>query len=160
MLLVRHLFRNGVGESSIHLVVVFPVRRAKRRTGMRHMTERPQTFIGKAVIVSLLFFRIEPDATERIARIVRRNLQPVMTVYGFSVSISASLRHPGSIAGAKYRLKCRNQTTGWNLNRDSAALPAVNVRLTIGDDKQTAAIQFRADMVGEPFRSPQRFVRI
>src|SRR5882757_1409664 len=155
MLLVRHFFRDCIGESSIHLVVVFPVRGAKCRASMGHMTERPQTFIGKAVVISFLFFRAEPDATERIARIVWRNLQPVMTVYGFSVSISAALRHPGSMAGAKYRFKGCNQTAGWNRNRDSAALPAVNVRLTIGDHKQAAAIQLRADMVGEPFCGPQ-----
>src|ERR1700756_2964978 len=74
MFLARHFLRDCIGKSSIHLVVVFPVSGAKRRASMRHMTERPQTFVGKAVVIPFLFFFAEPNATKSISRIVGWNL--------------------------------------------------------------------------------------
>src|ERR1700753_3613370 len=140
MFLARHFFHDCIGKSSIHMVVVFPVRGAKRRASMRHMAERPQTLIGKAVVISFLFFRAEPNATESISRIVGWNLQAVMTIHDLSVRIPASLCDPGSVASAKYRFNGCNQTASWHRDGDSGALPTVTVRFAIGDTKQTAAI--------------------
>src|ERR1700733_5702076 len=136
MLLVRHFFYERIGKTRIHFVVVFPVRRAKDGTCMCHVTEWPQTLVGKAVVISLFFFLAEPNAAQCVSRIVRRHLQPVVAVYGFRVGIAASLGHPCPVAGAKYRLNGCNQAAGWNRYGDNSALSVVNVGFAIGDYKQ------------------------
>src|SRR5580693_7216828 len=123
MFLAHQFFRERVGESRIHFVVVFPVRSTEDGTCVRHVAERPQTLVGKTVVVAFLFFRAKPNATQRISRIVRRNLQPVMPIDGLFVGSTASLGDPSPVASAEYRLDGGYQAAGWDCDRYSVALP-------------------------------------
>src|SRR5260370_25660083 len=98
---------------------------------MSNVAEWPQAFVCESVVVAIFFFSAEPDATKRIARVVWRHLQSVMCVYHFYICIAASMGHPRSVACAKNRLKCRNQTAGRNCNDDPLILSRMCVGLTI-----------------------------
>src|SRR6266567_6747846 len=110
MILTCHLLHQGVSKFLIHGVVVLPVRSAKRRAGMCDVAEGPETLIGETVVISVFLLGAEPDATQRVARIIRWDLQPIMTVHCFYIGIAATMGYPGSVAGAKNRLNRCNQT--------------------------------------------------
>src|ERR1700735_2393961 len=102
---------------------------------MCHVTERPQTLVSKAIIIAFFFFGAKPNTTQDISRIVGRNLETIMTVYGFCVRSATALSYPRSLASTEYRLHCRNQTTGRHCYRNGISLSIVNVGLAVRDYK-------------------------
>ena len=86
--------------------------------------------------------------------VVRRDLQTIVCIHRFSICVSATLRDPGSVAGAKHRVNCRHETAGRNGNRDGAVLPVVDVRFAIGDNEESVALQLRTDVIREPIWGP------
>src|SRR5260370_26284476 len=131
MILTRHLLHQRVCKFLIHGVVVLPVRSPKRRAGMCDVAEGPETLVGETVVISVFLLGAEPDATQRVARIIRWNLQPIMTVHCFYIRIAATMGHPRSVAGAKNRLKRCNQTAAWPCDPNRAAAPVLDVGFTV-----------------------------
>ena len=133
-------------ELLVYILIVPPVGGAKNRTSMRDVAERPQSLVGKTVVVTLFLLFAEPHPAQAVARIVRRNAQSIVCVHNFHVGISAAVGDPGAVAGVEHRLQRRHQAAGRDdhLNRLPVAL--MHVGFTIGDHKQTAAIQASADL--------------
>ena len=128
---VCHLFEYGFSEFLVDIPIVLPITRTKQWPGMGYMAERPQTFVGKAVIVSLFLLLGEPYATQSVFRFVGRNAQPVMLVHGFAISVAASMRYPGAITCAQDRRKRRDQSAGGNQHAQRLAFLGVHIWFTV-----------------------------
>ena len=96
--LVVHLVQNGVGKLAINHAILIPVAGIEARPCIGHMAERPKPFVGESVVVALLFLFGQPDAPQRVSRILRRHAQTVARVHHFGVGITASVRHPSPVA--------------------------------------------------------------
>ena len=58
----HHRFRDifdflehGGHELAVHLLVVLPIGSPKKRTGVRDVAKGPESFVGKAVVITFLF---------------------------------------------------------------------------------------------------------
>ncbi len=60
---VCHLFEHGFGEFLVDIPIMLPIRCPKQWSRMGDMAERPQPFVGKAVIIPFFLFLAEPHAT-------------------------------------------------------------------------------------------------
>ena len=150
-----HFFQYRICEPAVGPFIVLPVGATKHRARVRNMTERPQPFVGKTVVVTFFFFLAQPHATQGVARIVGRNSQPIVLVHGLAVCVPASVCHPGSITSAQDGLQRRHQSTGRNDRLHTFALMFMDVRFPIGNYKQTALPQFAAQVHRQSFRSPE-----
>ena len=81
---------DGVGEALVDRDVMRPVAFAKCRPDEGDVAERPEPFVGEAVIVAVLLLVGEPDAPQRIGRARRRHAQAVVAVDGLAVGTAAS----------------------------------------------------------------------
>ena len=89
-----HLFEQRIGKPLVHALVALPVGGAEDGPRVRDVAQRPQPFVGKAVVVLRLFFRGKPHPPQRVTRIVRRHAQPVELVHGRLVGIAAAAAPP------------------------------------------------------------------
>src|SRR5258706_12394595 len=94
--LLRHFdfFQHDLREFLIYTLIVFPILTAKHGTRVRDMAKRPDSFVREPLIVSLLLFLREPEAAERVARMIGRNAQPASRVYGFPARVVRALNGP------------------------------------------------------------------
>ena len=77
---------------------------------MGDVAERPESLVGKTVVITLFLFLREPDAPQRVLRMLRRDPNPVASVHGVPIAAAAAVRDPGSGAGPHDRLDRRDQT--------------------------------------------------
>ena len=103
MIFTRNFLHHSIGKFLVYGTVVFPVRFAKHRASMCDVAEWPKTFIGKTIVVAVFLLGAQPHAPQRIARFIRRNLQPIVAVRCFYIRIAASMSDSGPIAGTKNR---------------------------------------------------------
>src|SRR6185437_12650117 len=99
---------------------------------MGDMTERPQSFIGKPVIVPGLFFPGKPHAADLIAGMRRRHSDMVPFVHHFSVRWSIPMRDPYAGAGTHYRFERRHESARRYLHDDVPIFPIVGIGLSVG----------------------------
>ena len=74
------LLRHGISEFLVDLPVHLPVRLPEDRAHESDMAKRPETLVRKAIIIAVLLLLGEPYPAQRIARVVRRNGDPVVPV--------------------------------------------------------------------------------
>jgi fumarate reductase subunit D len=53
---VLDFLEDRVGKLAVYVLIVLPVGGAKERTSVRDMAERPEAFVGKAVVVAFFLF--------------------------------------------------------------------------------------------------------
>ena len=127
LLAVLHFLQQGVGEFFVHVAIVAPVFGPKQRPGMGDMAEGPQAFIGEAIVVAFFLFRRQPDAAQRVPRLLGRYRQPVLPVHGDAVRIAGPMRDPRAVGGAENRLHRGNQSAGRHDRLDGVAPPDMHV---------------------------------
>ncbi len=69
---------DGLREALVHVHVLLPVAGTEDGPHMRDVTERPQAFVGESVVIPALLFLGEPDATQRVRRIVGRHVDAIL----------------------------------------------------------------------------------
>src|SRR5262245_56411836 len=124
---------------------------------MGDMAQRPEPFIGKAVIIAPLFGLGNPDTPQGIGGIIRWDLDMTAVVDHVPVSGASSLRDPGSAAGPQQRFQSRDQSAG---RRYPGYIPAVTpmlIRFAIGDDEKGTSGKFLTHIFLQPLRRPERF---
>jgi hypothetical protein len=72
--------------------------------------------------------------------VARRDLQAIVRIDRLFVCGTTTLRYPGTVARAKHRFNGGHKTARRDCNRDRAVVPVVNIRFTIGDNKETVAL--------------------
>ena len=103
-----HLLQQRSRKLLVHTLVPLPVRSAEDGPGVRNMTERPQTLIGKAVVVACLLLAREPHPAQCVAGIARRHAEAIELVDVQGVLAAAAVRHPHAVTGPQHRLDGRH----------------------------------------------------
>ena len=99
-------------ETQIHCAIALPVLRAKLEMLDEHVTERPERAIREAVVVAVDVRVVEPDAVQRVLRIIRRNLHASRFVAHVAIRRPGSPRHPCAVGVAHRRIQCRHEPPG------------------------------------------------
>jgi len=68
--LVADLVDDGVGEAPVDLDVLPPVVFVEDRPRVGDVAERPERAVGQAVVVALFLAVGQPDATQRVRRLI------------------------------------------------------------------------------------------
>src|SRR5438067_10723503 len=84
----NYCFRKAFIYPTVHI----PVIGIESRTGEGYMTQRPQTLVRKAEIVSFFLLFRQPDAAQSIFRTLRRNFDVVEFVNRLFIGIAAAMR--------------------------------------------------------------------
>jgi len=121
---------------------------------VRDMTERPQSLVGKAVVMAGLFFGAQPDAAQLVGRVFWRHRDAVVVVHGVAVGAAAAGCYPYSGTGAHDRLERRHQAAGRTLDLDRLAAQLVDVGLAVGDDDHVGAAQLAVQHGAQRCRVP------
>ena len=137
---VLHFFEQGIGELTVDGLILFPIVGSKDRTRVRDMTERPDSFIGEAVVISFLFFLGEPNSPQRVlgssggtaSRLCLSTLSrsavplPCASQVPLQAHNTAQGRSPGRSAAPSlpriYRAACACRVRGWRPQR-AGSLP-------------------------------------
>src|ERR1017187_4163858 len=110
---------------------------------MRDMTKRPKALVGESVIVSFLLLLAQPYPPQGIARVFRRDAQPIMPVYHFFVRITAAMCDPCAVAGGEDRLQSSDQSAGRNRHFVRLSIALADIGFAIRHHKQAAAVEAR-----------------
>ncbi len=150
----------GVGEALIDLPVHLPVTLAKVRPDESNMAQRPESFIGKSVVVAFLFFFGYPHPAQGVAWLVGRNLQAIVVVNGVPIGAAAAMGDPDAAACAHYGFYCGNQTACRCLQFDLSIYMIVNVRLAVRRHDDFRIWKFAGYNFAQCFCAPARVVGI
>src|SRR5580700_2268538 len=112
LLHIFHFFQQRVGELKVNLLIAFPVLGAKNWASVGNVTERPESLVGKTVVITLFFRPIQPDPTQSVARVFRRHAQAIVRIDRFEVGIATAMGYPGSVTDTKDRLNRSNHPAG------------------------------------------------
>src|SRR5712692_377346 len=149
-----HFLQQGIGKFPVYRLIVAPVVGTKNRPRVSDVAKRPEAFVGKAVVISLLFFLSEPDSPKGIARIFRRYSQAVILINGFQVGITVPVRDPGTITCAEYRLKSCDETAWGNSNLPRPAFAYMPVGLAVGENEKPSVLQACSNVNGKSICGP------
>src|SRR5690606_7861342 len=99
------------------------------------MAERPEKLVGVAVVVVVEILLVQPEAPQRIARILRRNADPRLVVDDIRIGATTAPRDPGAPHGLHQWIGCFDQATGPTPRAvlPRAVLVAVPVWLAVAD---------------------------
>jgi len=102
---------------------------------VRQVAERPQPFVGEAVVVALFLLGRQPDTTERVGLLAGRHRDPVVLVDGLAIRRAAAVRDPDARASAQHGLDRGHEAARGVLDLDGALGGAVvDVGLAVGED--------------------------
>src|SRR3989338_72995 len=151
-----YFFKQRLGEETVDFAILRPVFFAEYRPYMREMAQRPERFVGKAVVVPLYFFAREPYALQRVPRLVMRNANFVFLIYGELIGFARSVRDPHA-AGCLHNGFERGYDAPRGHGPFDAVLAArIHVRFSIGYDEYGPVFYVRLNKFFEPFGSPWR----
>ena len=85
------LFQNCIRKSLVDTPIHFPMLRIENGPRKGHVTQGPQTLIGKTAVITALFFFREPDSLQRVARRVRGDCNPVDLIHRLPVRVAAAI---------------------------------------------------------------------
>ncbi len=151
-----HFAAHRVGKFLVDGAVLPPVLGAEDGPRVRHVAERPQPFVGKAVVVTLLFFFREPDAPDVIRLFIGRHAHVIVAVHRFAIGAAASVGHPDAGAGAHDWFERGDQAAGRMLDFDSAfCCVLMDVRLAVCQDDDLLSMQVPVQGLLQALRRPQ-----
>ena len=125
-----------VGELAIDRLISLPIPPVKNRLRIGVMAQRPQGFIGKAVIIPLLLLLRQPDQPQRIGRILRRHHHPVIPIHYIAVAAAAPIGNPGPAARLHQRIQRAGQPPGRHHRLRLPLHQGMDIRLAVGNDNQ------------------------
>jgi hypothetical protein len=96
------------------------------------VTQRPQGFVGKAIIVAIFLFPGNPDSPERVTWSFRGNSHLIILIYHLPVGIASAIGNPGAPAGLHYRVQGSSETAGRYLGYNLVAGEGVYIGLPVG----------------------------
>ena len=111
--------QHGLREFFVDALVVLPIGGAETRTRVGDVAERPNAFVGEAEVVAVFLFLGEPDAAQRVMRMVGRDAQAVVLVHGFAVGVGGAVGDPRAVASVEDGFERGDQAAGGNLHFDS-----------------------------------------
>jgi hypothetical protein len=133
--------RHCVREPFVDPPVLPPVFVAENRSHMRDVTQRPQAFVRKAVVVAAFLGLGQPDPAQRVALFPGRHTKPSARIDDVTIGRSAAVRDPRAGARAHDRFDRRDETAGGALHFDPARRLHVDVRFPVRDEQDLVAAQ-------------------
>jgi hypothetical protein len=121
-----------------------------------HVAQRPQAFIGEAIVIAVLLILGKPDAAQCVTRILGRHAQVVVGVDHPSVGIAAGVSHPDAAAGAQDRFQRGDHAAGRRHALDAPADVAVLIRFAVGEQHQLPVAQALLNEIVQRVFSPHR----
>jgi hypothetical protein len=125
---------HGLAEPLVHGAIVFPVPGAKGRADVGDVAERPQRLIGIPVVIPvipLLFFLGQPDAAERVARIVGRHHDTPVDVHDLPIGPAGTMGDPGAPCRLQDRIERSDEAARRTCPAEASAVHLVEVRLSV-----------------------------
>ena len=135
-------------------LVLFPIRGPEGGARVGNMAERPESLIGKAVVVPFLFLLRQPNTAERILGVLGGNPQPVVFVDRFAVGVARSLGNPGAVTSAENGMERGHQATGRSDGFHRFTAANVHVGLAVGNDKKRPSSELALHVYVQPLRRP------
>ncbi len=153
------LLEHRLGELRVDARVVLPVGRVENGSRVSDMAEGPERAVREAVVVALFLFRRQPDAAERVGRLVRRHREAPAFVRCLVIAAAAAVRDPDAAGRAHDGVERGHKAACRTNPRDpafSSVHAVMNVRLAIRDDNDTnaaeALFQQRDKAIARPLR--------
>ena len=151
-----HFAADGVSEFLIDGAVEAPIFGAEDGPRMSHMAKRPESFVGEAVVVALLFLFGEPDTADVIGLLSGGHADMIVTVHGFAVGAAAAVSYPNTGAGAHDGLERGDQAAGGMPDFNfSLGRVFVDVGLAIGEDNDRFSVEVAVECLLEALGGPQ-----
>src|ERR1700723_2887867 len=148
-------FDHDFREFFIYALILQPVIGTEKRARVRDVAERPEPFVRETVIVAVFFFLGQPDASQRVVRIVRRHANVVVLVDSILISVARAMCDPCAVASQHDGLKRSYDAAGGNDGANRSVLIAhVEIRLAIRNHEQRGILQFAED----PFAQTSFFI--
>src|SRR5687768_8452021 len=123
-----------VREHSVGVLVVAPVRGPEDGPVVREVAERPEAFVGEALVIPALLGGAEPHASQPVGLFARWHGQRSPGVHRLAVGRTAPMRDPGSAAGAQDGLQGGHDAPGRTHDPYAAVARAlVDVGRAVGD---------------------------
>ena len=123
--------RHGFGEPPIDLLIIVPIFFAKDRWDEHDVAQRPESFVGQAEVVAVLFLIGQPDSAEFVRGRIGRDIDARVRVDRVAVGRAPAVGDPRAAAGAHDGLERRNDAAGRRLNDDARFALIVDVRLAV-----------------------------
>ena len=133
--MIGKLLLDDRGKALVHALVVLPVDRAEHGPDVRLVAQGPESFVGEPFVVVTLLFRREPQAAQRVRRVVGRNAHPIAGVDDGAVGVADpwALQTP-----PRSRIRASRATATPPVVGDEptvpSSLPKVLVRFPVGYD--------------------------
>ena len=129
-----NLLEHDVGKAPVDGDVLPPVALIEDRPRVGDVAQRPERVVGDAVVVAVLFLRLQPHAAQRVLRLVGRNREPARRIRRFEIAAPIAVRHPRAAARLHHRIERRHQSA-----RRLLPVDAYLVALTQNPSSQPAA---------------------
>jgi hypothetical protein len=95
------------------------------------VTQGPQGFVRKAIVVAILFFLGKPDTLKRISRLVWRHTYLALFINYLIISVTTAMGNPGAATGLHYWVEGNGETTGRYLSYNLVAGEGVYIWLPV-----------------------------
>ncbi len=129
------------GKPRVDALVRRPILAAKSRPDVDGMRERPHTLVREAVVVTTFFLGREPDPSQRVRRLVRRNDDPVVRVDHVRVGVTPAVCDPGPAPLAHQRIEGHRHASSRRRDGNRTILtPHVLVRFAIGHHNEWTSV--------------------
>ena len=93
---IADLLHHSVGKDAVRRLISRPVLRTEFRPREGDVAERPEALIGQPVVKAALQLRVDPDATELVAWVLRRDHHTAVLIHRLPISVPCPMRHPGA----------------------------------------------------------------
>ena len=110
------------------------------------MTQRPERAIGEPVVVAVDVRLVEPDAAQRVFRVVRRNGDAPRFVCHLTIARPGPPSDPRAVRAAHRRVERGHETARRLLDVDPARPADVLVRLAVRDEYELAVGEIMSDV--------------
>src|SRR5215469_16620886 len=151
------LLDDGIRKDPVDLAVTLPIPKTKYGPVKGGVAQRPQAFIGKAAVVGLFDFPIEPDAAQCVGGSAGWDRHVAAPIGRHAVSIAATVCYPNTTGGPHDRVQRHGESAGGLNTLHAVRPPPVEVRFAIrygnyADAVELGPQQFMECVLG-PYRS-------
>ncbi len=132
--IVPGFLQDGFGKSLVHAAIGGPMIGIEDRTSEGDVTERPQTLVREAGVVSFFFSLGQPNAPKRVLGSIRRNLDVIEVIDSLAVSVAAAVSDPEAAAGAHHGIERAGHAAGGLNAFDTATCTPMLKGFAVGDN--------------------------
>lgn len=135
----RGFGHHGLGEAAVDPHVMLPIGAAESRLDVGAVAQRPQAFVGQAVVVAGDFVLVQPQAAQTVGCVQVWLAHMVALVAGGAVGVAATVGDPAAALLGQHGFERRDQAAGGTLGRDALWRMGMDAGSPVRDDDQVVA---------------------